>query len=80
MRIPFIAGNWKMNTTVSEAERLVLEMVEKLDRIEGVEKVLCPPFISLVGLSMMLQSSSIKLGAQNMHFEAKGAYTVKYPR
>jgi triosephosphate isomerase len=75
MRIPFIAGNWKMNTTATEAERLVLEMLEKLDKIEGVEKVLCPPFVSLVGVSMMLQSSSIRLGAQNMHFETKGAYT-----
>jgi triosephosphate isomerase len=75
MRIPFIAGNWKMNTTAAEAERLVLEMLEKLDRIEGVEKVICPPFVSLVGLSMMLQSSSIGLGAQNMYFETKGAYT-----
>ena len=75
MRIPFVAGNWKMNTTAAEAERLVLEMLEELDRIEGVEKVLCPPFVSLVGLSMMLQSSSIRLGAQNMYFEAKGAYT-----
>jgi len=75
MRIPFIAGNWKMNTTVAEAEKLVLEMLEKLDRIEGVEKVLCPPFVSLVAINMMLQGSSIKLGAQNMYFEAKGAYT-----
>jgi triosephosphate isomerase len=75
MRIPFIAGNWKMNTTATEAERLVLEMLEKLDRIKGVEKVLCPPFVSLVAISMMLQGSSIKLGAQNMYFEAKGAYT-----
>jgi len=75
MRIPFVAGNWKMNTTATEAERLVLEMLERLDRIEGVEKVLCPPFVSLVGISMMLRSSSIKLGAQNMYFEAKGAYT-----
>ena len=75
MRIPFVAGNWKMNTTATEAERLVLEMLERLDRIEGVEKVLCPPFVSLVGISMMLQNSSIKLGAQNMYFEAKGAYT-----
>jgi triosephosphate isomerase len=75
MRIPFIAGNWKMNTTAAEAERLVLEMLEKLDRIEGVEKVICPPFVALVGLSMMLQNSSIGLGAQNMYFETKGAYT-----
>jgi triosephosphate isomerase len=75
MRISFIAGNWKMNTTATEAERLVLEMLDKLDRIEGAEKVICPPFVSLVAVSMMLQGSSIKLGAQNMHFETEGAYT-----
>lgn len=75
MRIPFIAGNWKMNTTVAEAEKLVFEMLDKMDRIEGVEKVVCPPFVSLVAISMMLEGSSIKLGAQNMYFETKGAYT-----
>ena len=75
MRLPFIAGNWKMNTTTTEAERLVLEMIEKIDRIEGVEKVLCPPFVSLVAINMMLQNSSLKMGAQNMYFETEGAYT-----
>jgi triosephosphate isomerase len=75
MRSPFVAGNWKMNTTATEAEKLVLEMLDKLDRIEGVEKVLCPPFVSLVAINMMLQGSSIRLGAQNMYFETKGAYT-----
>ena len=75
MRIPFVAGNWKMNTTVTEAEKLVIEMLDKLDRIEGVERVLCPPFVSLVAINMMLQGSSLKLGAQNMYFEAAGAYT-----
>jgi triosephosphate isomerase len=75
MRIPFIAGNWKMNTTATEAEKLVIEMLDNLDEIEGVEKVLCPPFVSLVAINMMLQDSSIKLGAQNMYFETKGAYT-----
>ena len=75
MRIPFVAGNWKMNTTSAEAERLVLEMLERLDKIKGVEKVLCPPFVSLVAINIMLQESSIKLGAQNMYFEPKGAYT-----
>jgi len=75
MRIPLIAGNWKMNTTVEEAERLVYDMLDRLDGIKGVEKVLCPPFVSLVAINMMLQGSSIKLGAQNMHFETKGAYT-----
>jgi len=75
MRIPFIAGNWKMNTTVTEAEELVYEMLDTLDGTEGVEKVLCPPFVSLVAINMMLQDSSIKLGAQNMYFETAGAYT-----
>ncbi len=75
MRIPFIAGNWKMNTTVPEAERLVHDMLDTLNRIEGVEKVLCPPFVSLVTLRELLKGSSIKLGAQNMYFEARGAYT-----
>jgi len=75
MRIPFVAGNWKMNTTVTEAEILVYTMLEELDQIVGVEKVLCPPFVSLVAINIMLQNSSIRLGAQNMHFEARGAYT-----
>jgi len=75
MRNPFVAGNWKMNTTATEAEKLVIEMLDNLDRIEGVEKVLCPPFVSLVAINMMLQGSSIKLGAQNMYFETEGAYT-----
>ncbi len=75
MRTPFVAGNWKMNTTVAEAEKLVLEMLDGLGRIGGIEKVLCPPFVSLVAIEMMLKGSTIKLGAQNMHFETKGAYT-----
>ena len=75
MRVPFIAGNWKMNTTVVEAEKLVCDMLDKLDRIEGVEKVLCLPFVSLVTIRELLKGSSINLGAQNMYFEPKGAYT-----
>jgi len=75
MRVPLVAGNWKMNTTVTEAEELVYDILDMLDRIKGVEKVLCPPFVSLAAINMMLQGSSIKLGAQNMHFEIKGAYT-----
>ena len=75
MRSPFVAGNWKMNTTATEAEQLVFEMLDKLDKIEGVEKILCPPFVSLVAVNMMLRGSSIKLGAQNMYFETEGAYT-----
>jgi len=75
MRTPFVAGNWKMNATLAEASALVGEMREGLDRIEGVDKVLCPPFIFLAMIAELLRGTSIKLGAQNMHFEEKGAYT-----
>jgi triosephosphate isomerase len=75
MRIPLIAGNWKMNTTVAEAEKLASSLRDILDKIEGIEKVLCPPFISLATLSKVLLGSSVKLGAQNMYFETRGAYT-----
>ncbi|HEY83044.1 MAG TPA: triose-phosphate isomerase [Dehalococcoidia bacterium] len=75
MRIPFIAGNWKMNTTVGEAIRLVQAMREELDKVSHVDKVLCPPFVSLAPLKELLKGSSIKLGAQNLYFAEKGAYT-----
>ena len=75
MRVPLIAGNWKMNTTVGEAIKLVKEMLPRLDEIDGVEKVLCPPFVSLAALKELIKGSSIKLGAQNLYFEEKGAYT-----
>ncbi len=75
MRTPIIAGNWKMNTTLAEARELVAAMLPELDRIQGAEKVLCPPFISLPAIAEMIKGTSIRLGAQNMHFQEKGAYT-----
>ena len=75
MRTPVIAGNWKMNTTVAEAAELVKAMKEKLHPIAGVEKVLCPPFVSLTTVKELIKGTSIKLGAQNMYFERSGAYT-----
>ncbi|MBI4289082.1 MAG: triose-phosphate isomerase [Chloroflexi bacterium] len=75
MRTPIIAGNWKMNTTLSQAVALVKEMRERLDKVQGVEKVVCPPSISLAAVNDVLKGTSIGLGAQNMHFEEKGAFT-----
>jgi len=75
MRIPLIAGNWKMNTTVAEAQALVTQMLGALNRIEGIEVLLCPPFISLATIKGMLQGSMVQLGAQNMYWEDKGAFT-----
>jgi triosephosphate isomerase len=75
MRGPLIAGNWKMNTTVNEAKNLVQAILNQLDGTDSVEKVLCPPFISLSAINEMLKETSVELGAQNMYFEDKGAYT-----
>jgi len=75
MRVPMIAGNWKMNTTVSEAVTLADEMRHGLDEIGNIDKVICPPFISLAAVRELIKGSSIKLGAQNIYFEEKGAYT-----
>ena len=75
MRIPMIAGNWKMNTTVSEAVELVRAMQDELDKIADVDKVICPPFVSLAAVSELIKGSSIKLGAQDLFFAEKGAYT-----
>jgi len=75
MRVPMIAGNWKMNTTVNEAIELVNEMRQRLDEVDNVDKVICPPFISLAAVRELIKGSSIKLGAQNIYFKEKGAYT-----
>ena len=75
MRISLVAGNWKMNKTVAEARELVFKMSLSLREIQGVEKVLCPPFMSLLPVSALLEGSGIGLGAQNMHWEEKGAFT-----
>lgn len=75
MRVPMIAGNWKMNTTISEAIELVREIRHGLDENASVEKIICPPFVSLAEVKKLIAGSSIKLGAQNLYFEEKGAYT-----
>ena len=75
MRRPFVAGNWKMNKNVAEARELASALVQKLRAIDGVEKVLCPPFISLPAVKTLVEGSDVGLGAQNMYWEEKGAFT-----
>ncbi len=75
MRTPLIAGNWKMNANAAEARVLATDLREPLDSIQGVDKVVCPPFVSLPTVADALYGSSVKVGAQNMHHEAKGAFT-----
>jgi triosephosphate isomerase len=64
-----------MNKTVAETRDLLFNMSAKLREIEGVEKVVCPPFVSLMAAASLLEGTDIGLGAQNMHWEEKGAYT-----
>ncbi len=75
MRKPFVAGNWKMNKTVEQASVLVQELLPGMQAVTEVEKVVCPPFTSLMVLSAQLANTGIGLGAQNLHWEASGAYT-----
>jgi triosephosphate isomerase (TIM) len=75
MRTPFVAGNWKMNKTIAESRELISKLSAELREVKNVERVLCPPFISLAAVSELLQDSGIGLGAQNMHWEEKGAFT-----
>lgn len=75
MRHPFVAGNWKMFKTVAEARVLLAELLPGLTAIQGVEIVLCPPFTSILPVAALLEGTTIGVGAQNMHWEASGAYT-----
>jgi len=74
----FIAGNWKMNTTVDEAVALAKGVVEETKgRGDDVEVAVCPPYVNLAAVAQAIKGSGIKLGAQDVHWEASGAYTGK---
>ena len=75
MRKPVIAGNWKMNKTVEEARSLIYDLNLGLRDIKGVEKVIFPPYISILTAAALLEGTDIGLGAQDLHWEAKGAFT-----
>jgi len=75
MRKPFIAGNWKMNTTSSSAAELVSGLTNALKDVETVDVAVCPPAVYLQTVGMQLSASNIALGAQNVYSEPKGAFT-----
>lgn len=74
-RLPFMAGNWKMNKTVAEALDLVRELNALLKGVKDVEVAVAPPFTALHPVSQELKGSSIQLAAQNLFYEEKGAFT-----
>lgn len=75
MRKIIIAGNWKMNTTLTEAQTLASELKGLISSEGSTEVILCPPFISLHAVNEIIKDSGIKLGAQTMANKESGAYT-----
>jgi triosephosphate isomerase len=75
MRKPVIAGNWKMHKTAGEGMKLVQELNALTKEVTDVEIVVCPPFTALAAAAEAVAGTNIGLGAQNMHWEEKGAFT-----
>ena len=74
MRTPIIAGNWKMNKTRDESLQFIYAVKDRVASADTVESVICAPFPYLRCL-VKRQGASLRIGAQNMHFESEGAYT-----
>jgi len=75
MRKPIIAANWKMNMDTVTGYELMDDMLDELDAIEDVEVVICPPFILLESFAELFDGTGLYLGAQDMFWEERGAYT-----
>jgi triosephosphate isomerase len=75
MRIPVIAGNWKMHKTEGEARSLARAIKDGIGDVPGREVVLAPPFTALTSVGQEIQGSPLILAAQNVHWESKGAFT-----
>ena len=75
MRPPLIAGNWKMNGLIKDSRDLAQGLAREIGRDDGPEVVVCPPFLALAAVREALGEGRIRLGAQDLHWESKGAYT-----
>lgn len=75
MRKPFIAANWKMNKTTEETEEFINSFLPMVKGVSDVDILIAPPFTSLSTASQKLKNTNVRLGAQNVYFEEKGAFT-----
>ncbi|MBX7233433.1 MAG: triose-phosphate isomerase [Caldilineales bacterium] len=75
MRKPIIAGNWKMNKTIAEALELVRGIEAGVRDVSAVETIVCPPFPALFPVAQALAGTDVGVGAQDVYFEEKGAFT-----
>src|SRR5690606_34780892 len=82
MRTPIIAGNWKLNKTIAEAEAFVVELKPLVNNVTDVEVLLCPVFTALHPMREQIQGTVIRLGGQDMYWKSSGAYPgeVSAPR
>ena len=74
-RTPMIAGNWKMNLSLEESERLINQIRDGITNLQGVKVLVSPPFTSLREVKKAIGESEIRLAGQNLHWESSGAYT-----
>ena len=75
MRRPIIAGNWKMNNTKAEAEALINDLKPLVKGVAGVDVVVCVPFTDIEKVKKLVKGSKIRVGAQNVSWADKGAFT-----
>jgi len=75
MRRLIVAGNWKMNKTVSEGRELTESLKLELKDVTGLDIVICPPFTDLDSISQIISDTNMLLGAQNMYWKPDGAFT-----
>jgi triosephosphate isomerase len=74
-RTPFIAGNWKMNKTVAEAEEFIQALLPRVSSVQAVDIAICPPFTALQAMVDSARGSRVEVYAQNMHHADSGAFT-----
>ncbi|MGH2882474.1 MAG: triose-phosphate isomerase [Solirubrobacteraceae bacterium] len=74
-RTPMIAGNWKMNKTVAEAEEFIQALLPRVSSVQGVDVAICPPFTALQAMVDSARGSRVEVYAQNMHHADSGAFT-----
>lgn len=75
IRKTFIVANWKMNKSISEAKQFCQELLPQIEGYDKVDIAICPPFTCLESVNNLLAKSNVSLGAQNVFWEEKGAYT-----
>ncbi len=75
MRKIFVAGNWKMNKTIAEAQDLVKALLREVDKYENVDAAVCPSYLAVPAAAELCQGTPLKVGAQNVYWEESGAYT-----